>query len=117
MNNFRELNVWQKARVFTKDLYQLLSKYPNDEKFAIVSQMKRASVSIVSNIAEGAGRNTNNDFARFLDIALGSAFEIETQLILSNDLNFISDSELNEFESKIQEIEKMINGLIRAVRK
>ena len=117
MNNFRELKVWQKARSFTKDMYYLLKKYPVEEKFALVSQMKRATISISSNIAEGSGRYTNNDFARFLDIALGSAYEIENQLILSYDLEFINKNDLNEFVIKIQEIEKMISGLIKSVRK
>ena len=117
MNNFRELKVWQKTRSFTKEMYYLLKKYPADEKFALVSQMKRATISISSNIAEGSGRYTDKDFARFLDIALGSAYEIENQLILSNDLEFINNSDLNEFVNKIQEIEKMISGLIKSIRK
>ena len=117
MNNFRELKVWEKARSFTKEMYYLLKKYPADEKFALVSQMKRATISISSNIAEGSGRYTNNDFARFLDIALGSCYEIETQYVLSMDLGFVTEIECDDIIKDIVEIERMIIGLINSKRK
>ncbi len=117
MNNFRELKVWQKARVLTKKSYALLSKFPTDEKFGLVSQIKRATISIPSNIAEGSGRNTEMDFSRFLDIALGSCYEIETQYILSMDLNFITKAECDDIINDIVEIERMIIGLINSKRK
>jgi four helix bundle protein len=90
LHNFKDLIVWQKARILVKDIYNLVADFPEDEKFEITSQIKRATISISSNIAEGAGRNSDKDFIRFLDIANGSAFELETQLYLSFDLGFIN---------------------------
>lgn len=116
MNNYKELKVWQKARVFTKDVYLLLEKFPSDERFGLVSQIKRATISISSNIAEGSGRYTKKDFSRFLDIALGSCYEVENQLILSADLKFIEEGELETYISTINEIEKMLIGLIKSIR-
>ncbi|MDA3861348.1 MAG: four helix bundle protein [Melioribacteraceae bacterium] len=110
MHNFKELKVWQKGRSFVKEIYLTVSKFPPEEKFALTSQMKRAAISIPSNIAEGAGRETENDFARFLDIANGSAFELETQIYLAFDLKFITEEKLNNLIDKIEEIEKMIYG-------
>ncbi len=117
MNNFRELKVWQKARLITKDIYFLVTKFPVDERYALVSQVKRATVSISANIAEGSGRNTKADFAKFLDISLGSCYEVESHLIISSDLGFVNESALNEILPKIQEVEKMLIGLIASVRK
>ncbi len=110
MHNFKELDVWKKSRILVKDIYLLLANFPDVEKFGIISQMKRAVVSIPSNIAEGSGRSSDKEFVRFLDIALGSAFELETQLYLSFDLSFISNKELNDILLKLTEIEKMIHG-------
>ena len=116
MNNFRELKVWQKARAIVKDIYFLTSKFPVEEKYALTSQIKRATVSISSNIAEGSGRSTKPDFAKFLDISLGSCYEVESDLIIASDLSFISEIELEKIIPKIQEIEKMLVGLINSVR-
>ena len=110
MHNFKELLVWQKSRVLVSEIYLLLANFPEDEKFGIVLQMKRAVVSIPSNIAEGAGKGSNKDFNRFLDIAIGSAFELETQLYLAFDLSFITNEQLNIFIIRVEEIEKMIHG-------
>ena len=90
--------------MFTKDL-------PDEEKFGLTSQMRRASVSIPSNIAEETGRRTNKEFDRFLDIAIGSAYELETQLILCLDLGFVSQKKFVELEEKIQEVERMTHSL------
>ncbi|MBK3515926.1 four helix bundle protein [Carboxylicivirga marina] len=111
MHNFRELKVWQKARHLVKDIYLLAKDLPEEEKFGLISQMRRASVSIPSNIAEGTGRRTDKEFGRFLDIAIGSAYELETQLMLCFDLDFITDDTFNELEIKVQEIERMISAL------
>ena len=83
---------------------------PEDEKFGLVSQIKRATVSVVSNIAEGSGRSSDKDFIRFLDIANGSAFELEAQFYLSFDLDFIKEDILNNFLEKITEVQKLIYG-------
>ena len=108
MHNFKELKIWQLARCFVKDVYLLSKKFPDDERFGLTQQIRRAAVSIPSNIAEGSGRGTDKDFSHFLDIANGSAFEVETQLILSLDLEYISHSEFNCINEKLQVIEKMI---------
>lgn len=110
MHNFKELIVWQKARILVKDIYNLVRNFPDDEKFGLSSQMKRAAISIPSNIAEGAGRGTNKDFTRFLNIANGSAFELESQLYLSFDLEFIEEETLIKYSEKITEIQKLIYG-------
>ena len=90
MHKFKELIVWQKARILVKEIYVLTSFYPSSEKFGIISQIQRAVISIPANIAEGSGRGSNKDFSRFIDMALASAFELETEIILSYDLSFIS---------------------------
>ena len=108
MHNFKELKVWDLSRHFVKDIYLLTKKFPDDERFGLVQQIRRAVISIPSNIAEGSSRSSSKDFSRFLDIANGSAFEVETQLILSLDLKYISQDEFNLINEKLQLIEKMI---------
>jgi len=85
MHNFKDLRVWQKSIELTTDIYKLLASFPTDEKFGLISQLKRAAVSVPSNIAEGAGRNSNKEFNHFLSISLGSLFELKTQLIISKN--------------------------------
>lgn len=109
MHKFKALNIWKKGRLFCVKIYTLTSKFPESEKFGLISQLRRASVSIPSNIAEGSSRKSNKDFARFLQIALGSAYEIETQLLISGDLKFISEEELNNVLQDIEELIKMIS--------
>ncbi len=110
MHNFKELIVWQKARELVKQIYILTEKLPDDEKFGLISQLKRAAVSITSNIAEGAGRGTDKEFIRFLDVSNGSAFELETQLYLAYDLHFIEEEGLNKILEQVTEVEKLIYG-------
>ncbi|MCK5028011.1 MAG: four helix bundle protein [Bacteroidales bacterium] len=117
MHNFKELIVWQKARKLVKEIYLIVNSLPDEEKFGINSQIKRASVSIPANIAEGAGRNTDNDFGRFLDIANGSSFELETLLILAVDLNYLSEIKFNLVLKDIEEIQKMIYSLRNKMKK
>lgn len=112
--NFKEYSVWQKAGELNKDIYSL--NLPYSEKKGLVDQIQRASVSISSNIAEGCGRSSNIEFARFLEIALGSAFEVESQLILCYDLGYITEEVLNNVENMIIEIQKQLTGLIRSVK-
>ena len=85
MHNFKDLRVWQKSIQLTTDIYKLLASFPTDEKFGLISQLKRSAVSVPSNIAEGAGRNSNKEFNHFLSISLGSLFELKTQLIISKN--------------------------------
>ncbi len=117
MHNFKELIVWQKARKLVKEIYLILKSFPDEEKYGIVSQIKRASISIPANIAEGAGRNTDNDFCRFLDIANGSSYELETLIILSLDLDFLKESDYNNLINEIEEIQKMIYSLRNKIKK
>lgn len=91
MHNFKELKIWQQSKDFVKVVYGITKNFPNEELFGLVSQMNRAAISIPSNIAEGAGRDSDRDFARFLKIALSSTYELETQIIISADLGFITD--------------------------
>lgn len=112
--NFKDYPVWQKARALNKDIYSL--NLPYAEKKGLVDQIRRASVSISSNIAEGCGRSSNIEFARFLEIALGSAFEVESQLILCFDLGFITEAVYTDVCTKVIDIQKQLTGLIRTVK-
>lgn len=91
MHNFKQLQIWQDAMAVVKDVYILTDKIPNAEKYGLISQMQRAAVSIPSNIAEGSGKESDIDFNRFLSISLGSAFELETQIILATNLRYIEE--------------------------
>ncbi|MBE0499763.1 MAG: four helix bundle protein [Campylobacterales bacterium] len=114
MKNHMDLDVWKKAMHLVEKIYRLSSSFPKEELYGLTSQIRRASVSIPSNIAEGASRNGNKEFIQFLYISLGSTSEVETQLMIANRLNFIDsiDQELEE----ITTIKKMINGLISHVK-
>lgn len=90
MHNYKELKIWQKSIDLTEQAYQIISDFPNSEKYGLVDQIKRSAVSVPSNIAEGSGRNSNKDFSRFLSISKGSLNELNTQFIISYRLNLIS---------------------------
>ena len=107
MHKFKELEIWKKSRMFCSKIYEVTSKFPESEKFGITNQLRRAAVSIPSNIAEGSSRKSNKDFSRFLRITLGSAYEIETQLLISWDLKFISKEELDILSKELDSIIKM----------
>lgn len=111
MNNYKELKVWQKAIDLTVNIYSVTDKFPSKEQFGLVSQMNRASVSVASNIAEGAGRNTKGEFVLFLGYAIGSLFELETQLIIAERIKYIEISNFEVLVDKINELQKMVNGL------
>lgn len=116
MHNFRELKIWQKGIELVKDCYRLTGELPTTEKFGIIPQMQRASVSIPSNIAEGSGKSSEKDFSRFLEMAISSAFELETLTIVSFDIGFISELQKQEFCQKIHEIQKMISAFIKNLK-
>jgi four helix bundle protein len=107
LHNYKELKIWQKSRSLVKIVYKLTSKFPKDELYGIMSQIRRASVSVPTKIAEGSGRGTDKDFNHFLDIARGSLFELETLMILSRDLEFLSEEELDSILKTISEIIRM----------
>ena len=117
MHNFRELKIWQEAMEITKLTFKLSKKFPSSEMYGLTSQINRSAVSIPSNIAEGAGRNSNKEFSQFLNIAMGSCFELETQIILSFEFNYIKKDDLESFVVKLNKLEKMINSLISTLRK
>ena len=117
MHNFKALKVWQKSIDLSVDIYNAMAILPGDEKYGLVSQMKRCSVSIPSNIAEGSGRGSDLQFKHFLNISQGSAFELETQLIISNKLNLLNDELTTDLNSQTTEIQKMIYSLERKITK
>jgi len=108
MNYFKELKVWQKAIDLVTETYLITKKFPKDEVFGLVSQMRRCIVSVPSNIAEGCGRKSNKEFVNFLGIALGSSFEFETQIIISKNIGYLNDEQFSLLESEIQHIQNMI---------
>ncbi|GAA0733607.1 four helix bundle protein [Aquimarina litoralis] len=107
MHRFKDLEIWKKSRVFCTKIYDITSEFPESEKFGLTNQLRRAAVSIPSNIAEGSSRSSNKDFARFLQITLGSAYEIETQLLISLDLEFINQTKLDILLKDLESIVKM----------
>lgn len=116
MKDYKNFTVWQKSHQLTLDVYKVLNSFPKEEMFGLISQMKRSSSSIPTNIAEGCGRNTDKDFARFLIIAFGSANELEYQFILSRDLSFINLETSEKLLLQIEEIKKMLNSLISKLK-
>lgn len=107
MHRFKDLDIWKKSRSFCSKIYTITSKFSDAEKFGLTNQLRRASISIPSNIAEGSSRHSNKDFARFLQIAIGSAYEIETQLLIASDLKFINQGELDFVLKSLESIIKM----------
>ena len=116
MHRFKDLEIWKRSRVFSYKIYEVTSKFPDSERFGLTNQLRRASVSIPSNIAEGSSRNSNKDFSRFLEIAIGSAYEIETQLLISKDLNLVSEETLELLISELIEITKMMSKFRSTLR-
>lgn len=108
MHTFRDLKIWQKSRIFVKTVYQLTKQLPDDERYGLISQMRRAVISVPINVAEGAGMRSNADFSRFLDIASGSLCEIETCFYLCFDLEYIKEETLDELVPNVEEIRRMI---------
>ena len=108
MHNFKELNSWKEAKDLSVLIVKLTSTFPTSEIYGISAQINRAAVSIPSNIAEGAGRNSDKDFARFIGIAIGSTFELETQLIIANELSYLNNDKFDELILKLNSIQKML---------
>jgi len=110
---FGKLIVWQKGILLSKKIYQITKTFPREELYGLTDQLKRSSVSIPSNIAEGYGRNSRADYKRFLSIALGSVYELQTQLIISKELNFLNEKIYNEIISLSKEIDRMLYAMIK----
>ena len=108
MNQFKNLEIWKRAVVLASEVYKVTSDFPEEEKYGLTSQLRRNAVSIGSNIAEGAGRGSASEFRHFLNIAYGSSYELETQLIISVNLKFIDQSESDNILDEITQLQKMI---------
>jgi four helix bundle protein len=115
-HKFRDLKIWQNARVIIKNVYIATASFPSTEIYGLQSQARRAVVSIATNIAEGSGRSSNKDFNNFLNMAKGSLFEVQTLIIVSNDLNFIEADASNNLLSQCEELEKMIASFQRTLK-
>ena len=116
MKDFRDLKLWDKAHHLTLKVYKVSRDFPRDELYGLTSQIRRASVSIGANLAEGCGRGSDLDFARFLQIAMGSASETEYHLLLAYDLGFLTDERYQDLNQNIQEIKRMLVSLITKLR-
>lgn len=130
MQDFTKLLVWQKAHNITINIYKFTANMPIEEKYGLISQIRRSAVSIESNLAEGAGRDsdfgrstfagnpqiTPSEMARFVDIAMGSSFELRCQILIARDLGYLETSKCEMFESKILEVNRMLGGLLKKLR-
>lgn len=114
-HDFKKMKIWQDSMEITKEVYKLTSDFPKHEQYGLIQQMRKAAVSIPSNIAEGCGRGSDPQLAHFLDIAQGSAFELETQLYLATELNFLSKDEMNTLVTRLTTLQKMIDGFKRKI--
>ena len=114
--NFRKYKVWQDAVAYATEVYKVTNEMPWFEKKGLCDQLQRATVSISSNIAEGAAKPSDIEFAKFLDTALGSAFEVETQLTIANNVGYINNELFNNLLNSLQEIERQVNGLTHSLR-
>jgi len=113
MRNFRKLNIWNDSRLLVKEIYEITSLLPSSEKFGLISQINRCVISIPANIAEGSAKDSQKDFIRFLQISLGSAYELESHIILCSDLNLIAENKLSLIIDKIQVLQMRIASLIK----
>lgn len=117
MRNFREYDIWNDAMQLVLDVYAVTKQFPAAEVYGLSNQIQRAVVSIPSNIAEGAGRKSDSDFAHFLNIALGSAFEVETQLRIAYSLNYIDEPSCTKVVERTMTIEKELTNFINAIKR
>lgn len=117
MRNFRNYKIWTESISFTTQIYKIVSDFPSFERYGLSDQLRRASVSIPSNIAEGAARDSEREFIHFLNISLGSAFEVETQLQIAYNLEYISHETFDMLLSQLHLIEKQINELICVIKR
>ena len=115
LKNYKDLKVWQKSYRLCLYIYRITKKFPKEERYGLTSQIRRAAVSIPSNIAEGYGRKTTADYLRFLYIAYGSICELETQLLLSSDLNYVNKENLKALRDDTEEVERMLKALIKSL--
>jgi four helix bundle protein len=112
MSNFRNLLIWQKSMSLTTKIYNSTKKFPKEELFGLTSQIRRCSISIPSNIAEGYGRDSNKEYLRFLNISIGSLFEMQTQLEIAKNIQYLNDEEFNNLYDDSREIERMLVSFV-----
>lgn len=115
-NSYRDLVVWQEAMNFVAMVYELSATFPKDERFGLVSQVRRAAVSVPSNIAEGQGRSSSGEFLLFLGNAKGSLHEVETQLLVAHRLGFIGEPGLQRANEQLDKVTRLLNGLINSMK-
>lgn len=116
MRNFRNLNIWKDGIALVSEIYQMAALLPEDEKYGLKSQICRAAVSVPSNIAEGSSRNSEIEYKRFLEIAMGSLFEVETQLIIIKKLDLVQEDKIDRILDQVHKEQKMINNLISKLK-
>jgi four helix bundle protein len=116
VGNFRDLKVWEKAHQVTLDVYKATALFPRDEMYGLTGQLRRASASIPTNIAEGSGRDSDNELIRFLHIAMGSAAELDYQLLLARDLNFLELTQYDGLSGSVAEVQRMLASLIHGLK-
>ena len=116
MQDFRKLKVWEKAHALTLDVYRVTASFPREERFALVDQLRRSASSIPTNIAEGCGRETDRDFAQFINIAAGSASECEYQFLLAKELGYLDAETYRQLDDRVNEVKRMLNALGRKLR-
>ena len=116
MNDFRKLKVWKKAVQLATDIFKTTEKYPKSELYGLTSQIRRSVVSISSNIAEGAGRGSQKEFQQFLNISMGSCYELETQLTISRNLEYVGEKDFIKLRRELVEIQKMLYSLVKRIR-
>ena len=116
MKDFKELRVWNEAHLLTLQLYKLTRSFPCEELYGLISQIRRAASSIPSNVAEGCGRRSDGEFSRFLQIARGSASELEYHLLLSHDLGYLTDERFKELQIKLSQLQRMLTVLVQRVQ-
>ena len=116
MQDFRKLQVWNKAHAMVLQVYEIAGLFPNEEKYGLTSQMRRSAMSIPTNIAEGCGRGSSLDMRRFLHIAMGSACELEYQLLLASDLKYLASEKQQIANEAITEIKRMLTSLIKKLK-
>lgn len=117
MKTHKDLEVWKKAVQLVTQIYEVTKDFPKEESYGLISQIRRSAVSIPSNIAEGAARNSEKEFIQFLYISLGSLSELETELIISKNLGYLKDKKENTLMKQIDSIRKMLSGLIHSIKK
>ena len=116
LKSYKELIVWQKSVQLVKEVFLLTNKFPKSELYGLISQMRRAAISIPSNIAEGYGRKSSKEYAQFYSIAYGSGLELETQIIIARELGFANNEDFGKVELLLEEVLKMLNSMISKMK-